>query len=655
MRVSLAALAVAGLLTICGSASPTTSNAQGLLAPEANYRAVISLVEIDDYVNARMMAQSLGDPLMEKYVRWVEAARPDAVVWFDDVVAFMRQAPGWPRQSTIRRNAESAMPADLPADYVRSYFATVPPQSGYGKVRYADALVASGETEKGVALVRDAWRTDRLDGTLEADILARYGGYLTRDDQLARLDRLLWDRQAAAARRQAQRVDRSWQLLAEARIKLFQRENGVDAAVLAVPGQLQNDPGLLYDRAAWRRVAGQFSGVVEILETTPTVGDADDWWSLRRWALQQALADGNVALAYRLAANHGQTAGRGFREGEWFAGWIALRQLNDPAAARAHFERFFAGVETPVSKSRGAYWAGRAAERAGDAGAAQRWFAVAASDATTFYGQIAAGRTGTALLPNLAPLPAPTAAERAAFDADEQVRLIRLLGAIGERRRTAPFIIQLATDATTPAQGQMIADLAIEQGHPNLSLWAARKLRTRDIILPERLFPVLDVAGNYMIDPALVLAVIRQESGFDTDAVSRAGARGLMQLMPGTAQYVSKRIGVDYSPGSLTTDPSYNMLLGQSYLAQMQDRYGSTILAVAAYNAGPGNVDKWLGRYGDPRAGRVDVIDWIESIPFEETQNYVHRVFEAMHVYNWRLDPSVGKIPLSQELFAMRQ
>jgi len=646
---------MAGLLATGSAAATMPATAQQLVAPEANYRAVISLVEIDDYVNARLMARNLGDPLLERYVRWVEAGRPDATVLFEDAIDLMRQAPDWPRQTAIRRNAESAMPADLPPDYVRAYFASLPPLSGYGKLRFADALAASGEADRAVALVRDAWRTDRLDGVLEADILARYGSHLTQDDQVARLDRLLWDRQAAAARRQAARLDRSWQLLAEARIKLFQREAGVDTAVLAVPGRLQNDPGLLYDRALWRRVAGQFSGVVELLETTPPVGDPDAWWMLRRWALQQALSDRNEQLAYRLAANHGRTSGRGFREGEWFAGWIALRQLADPARARAHFERFFEGVETPVSKSRGAYWAGRAAERAGDPAAAERWFAIAASDATTFYGQLAAGRTGAALLPNLNPPPPPTAAERAAFDADEQVRLVRLLAAIGERRRAAPFITQLATDAATPARGQMIADLAIEIGHPSLSLWAARRLRTRDIVLPDRLFPVLDVPGSYMIDPALVLAIIRQESGFDTGAVSRAGARGLMQLMPGTAQYVSRRIGVDYAPGSLNADPTYNMLLGQSYLAQMQDRYGSTILAVAAYNAGPGNVDKWLDRYGDPRTGGIDVIDWIESIPFEETQNYVHRVFEAMHVYNWRLDPSLGKIPLSQELFALRQ
>ncbi|MFN4089486.1 MAG: lytic transglycosylase domain-containing protein, partial [Alphaproteobacteria bacterium] len=262
---------------------------------------------------------------------------------------------------------------------------------------------------------------------------------------------------------------------------------------------------------------------------------------------------------------------------------------------------------------------------------------------------------GAALLPNLTPPPPPRAENQAAFDADERVRLVRLLGALGERRRTAPFISQLGLDADTVARGQLVADLAIEQQYPNLSLWAARRLRMRDIILPERLFPVLDTPGPMIVDPALVLAVIRQESAFDTEAVSRAGARGLMQLMPGTAEYMSKRLGVDYSLRGLTVDPAYNMLLGQSYLAQMMDRFGSKVLAVAAYNAGPGNVDRWLARFGDPRSGMVDIIDWIESIPFEETQNYVHRVFEAMHVYRWRLDPAIERVPLSEELFAMRR
>src|SRR5690606_28943130 len=163
--------------------------------------------------------------------------------------------------------------------------------------------------------------------------------------------------------RQAARVDLSTQLLAEARIKLFSGEPGVDAAVRAVPQSLQNDPGLLYDRARWRRNAGQFSGVVEILQIAPLPATrGDEWWQLRRWAVQQALADRNEPLAYSLAAAHGQDSGRGFREGEWFAGWIALRMLNDPQRALRHFGRFHEGVETPVSKARGAYWAGRAAQ-----------------------------------------------------------------------------------------------------------------------------------------------------------------------------------------------------------------------------------------------------------------------------------------------------
>ncbi|MFN4091137.1 MAG: lytic transglycosylase domain-containing protein, partial [Alphaproteobacteria bacterium] len=399
MRLRLAATLLAVVLGL--GPIPATAYAPPVLtAPESEYRAVVAMIEADDYVNARFAARSLGDPLLERYVRWVEMSRPDTAVWFEDAVAFMREAPDWPRLATIRRNAEAAMGPDLPPDYVRDYFAAMPPLGGRGRLRHADALAAGGDRDGALAIVRDAWRSDTLDAALEAEILGRYGDWISRDDHLARLDRLLWERQAAAARRQAARLDRRWQLLADARIKLFQREAGVDTAIRAVPDDLQSDPGLLFDRARWRRLAGQFSGVVEILETTPSVGgDGDEWWLVRRWAVQQALADNNPRLAYRLAANHGRTEGRGFREGEWFAGWIALRQLDDAAQAFRHFERFHAGVETPVSKSRGAYWAGRAAEKAGDAGAAARWFAAAAADATTFYGQVAAGRIGAALLP----------------------------------------------------------------------------------------------------------------------------------------------------------------------------------------------------------------------------------------------------------------
>jgi soluble lytic murein transglycosylase len=151
----------------------------------------------------------------------------------------------------------------------------------------------------------------------------------------------------------------------------------------------------------------------------------------------------------------------------------------------------------------------------------------------------------------------------------------------------------------------------------------------------------LPTSARLATDRAAVFAIARQESMFQIDAESSVGARGLMQLMPGTAKEVAAAVGVDYSPARLVSDASYNALLGSTYLGKQLDRYdGSLVLAAAAYNAGPGNANKWIKAYGDPRSGNVDPVTWVELIPFQETRTYVKRVLGNYLVYREQLGHS---------------
>jgi len=134
---------------------------------------------------------------------------------------------------------------------------------------------------------------------------------------------------------------------------------------------------------------------------------------------------------------------------------------------------------------------------------------------------------------------------------------------------------------------------------------------------------------------SMIHAIARQESQFNRDAVSHAGARGLMQLMPGTARETAGKLGLSYNPGSLNADTDYNIQLGSTYLQRMLAYYGGNYpLAVAAYNAGPGNVNKWIRANGDPRLPGGDMVKWVEQIPIFETKNYVQRVLENAVVYD---------------------
>jgi soluble lytic murein transglycosylase len=156
-------------------------------------------------------------------------------------------------------------------------------------------------------------------------------------------------------------------------------------------------------------------------------------------------------------------------------------------------------------------------------------------------------------------------------------------------------------------------------------------------------YPTIPLPSGGTTEGALVYAIIRQESGFETDAVSRSGALGLMQLMPATASWVALKLPLPFSPAALTTDGPYNITLGRAYLERLLDDFGgSYALAIAAYNAGPGRVKQWLQDYGDPRGGGIGMVDWIELIPIAETRGYVERVLENLQIYREQLGRSTA-------------
>lgn len=158
---------------------------------------------------------------------------------------------------------------------------------------------------------------------------------------------------------------------------------------------------------------------------------------------------------------------------------------------------------------------------------------------------------------------------------------------VGARDQIRPFLHKLVSEAKTPLIQVLTAELANEIGRQDFAVRAGRKAYPTGSPLPRIAYPVIKMAGNHP-EQALFHAIVRQESNFDSRAVSHAGARGLMQLMPRTARSVAKRLGVRCSPKKLVRDPDYNVKLGQAYRGQMINRFdGSYILAIASYNAGP--------------------------------------------------------------------
>ena len=480
----------------------------------------------------------------------------------------------------------------------------------------------------------------------ERDFLSRFRKYITRDDHAARLDRLIWDGRVFDARRLLRLVDADTQALANARLALRRLDPGIDGALKRVPAALQNNPGLLYERLRWRRIKGRDLEARDMLEHPPAdLGRPDRWWDERSVQGRRALANGEASVAYRLASENGLSRGAAFADAEFLSGWIALRFLGDAAGARKHFEALHANVTFPVSLARGAYWAGRAAEAQGDQEAAHTWYAEASSYPIVFYGQLARLRLDELPAPSD---PAVTVEDAKAFAADELVKAARYAARSPDRTLMRSFVLRLADRAKTPAEHRLVAALADREGRPEVAVAAAKASARRGVILldsayPDRRFP----PGANTVEPELALAVMRQESAFDTQAVSGAGARGLMQLIGPTAQSVAKALKLPYERDRLNTDADYNIRLGTRYLADLVEQFnGSYVLAVAAYNAGPARVRSWSRNGGAPRKGALDVLDWIEMIPISETRDYVQRVIENLEIYRTRKDG----IPIASRL-----
>lgn len=626
------------LVSLLGSAQVAEAQSSADLQ---KLRQALTAVDDRDYEAALSLARELEDPALARLIQWRRLMREGTRVGFGELADFIERHPHWPGQQTLQRYAEEALPPYRRAEEKVSWFRQWPPVSGEGALAFARALRSLGLEGEAQEQALTAWRRMNLSSAVESALLEEFAAVIGPEEILARVERGLQNNDASAPLLAA-RVSDGHQRLAEARLRLSRMDAGVDAAIERVPASLRDDPGLIYERARWRLRSNMLDGALELLDPPPPVSaeTADHWWRIKNWAARGALRQGRAELAYRIASSHGADSGVTMAEGEFLAGWIALRFLGDPEQAYRHFDRLYHNVSMPISLGRGAYWAGAAARAMGREDWAQQWFQVAAQYDTVFYGQMAGLQLGSMPVGTLEATAVVTPDQQEAFRASDLVRVTRALAAL-EREDLLPFFFAaLRSNATSAADYKQVGLLAQELGYPDQAIRTSRAALIDGYQLSELLYPppVVDLGQ----DPAapLLLGLIRQESAFDVRAVSPAGARGLMQLMPGTAEIVARQLGLPYHIDRLTSDPYYNITLGRDYLERMLERYrGFLPLALAAYNAGPGRADQWIQDYGDPRQEGVDPIDWIEQIPFSETRNYVQRVLEAYTVYQRRLRP----------------
>ena len=618
------------------------SQAMGSGTPlgEAESAALTSALKaIDDgrFADASASVANFNNKLLIRVVEW-QALRvaPKTEAPFQEYVDLLRDTADWPEPEVLRRQAEDRITAATPAGVVWKYFADNPPLTSAGHLRRLEA--AQAVSPKDVQrLASESWRTATFKPADEQEFLNKYGISLTPDDNIARFDRIMREGRPQVAKDIVAKLPPAYQPLANARLAMATRAADTVQILRGVAPAELDTPAIRLERLQWLRRTGNL-GEAKSMLAAPASGQTEGWLSEQQQVARDLLAGGHPADAYAVIVQHGQTRGLAFAEAEFLAGWIALRHLKKPADGIKHFQILYDGVSTDISKSRAAYWMGRAIEASGRPKDANGWYGRAAGYGQTFYGQLAARKLpgGAARMPGD---PSVSDADRLALGGREMVTVARYLGQAGASERTQPFLLKLARMVNGAGETQLLAQLATELKRPDIAVAIARRATDSGITLFDASFPVIDLGNTGSIERALALAVTRQESAFYSGAVSPSGALGLMQLMPGTAREVAGKVGVPYVQDKLTRDPAYNVSLGTQYLGDMMAKFGGSYeLALAAYNAGPGRVSRWLESIGDPRAGKIDMVDWIEMIPVRETRNYVQRIMEGVGVYRDRLN-----------------
>ncbi len=631
------------LLLLCAGLQPFGAPAANSLTLSENdvklYKKAFKAAHRRQFNRAMKLAGYAENTLPAKAIRWMYLKEPRTSATFADISAFLDKNPSWPQRRYLIRRAEERLPKDLSATAVLSWFDKYPPISGLAAARKAQALISTGQEKTGKMELRKAWIQKNFGRSEAKYFLKKYRKYISNLDHAERLDRLLWEDNVYAARRQLRFVSRDRQHLGQARIQLIRRGPGVDYSVGKVPLNLKKDPGLVYDRVRWRRRNGLMNTAYDLLKTAPTANlmRPAKWGLERRLITRWALQTGKIQTAYNLISNHGQTGYAERAEAEWLAGWIALRFLKRNVDAFKHFKKLFNSVRYPISRARAAYWAGRAADAEGNAAISFQWYRVAATHNTRFYGQLAAMHLPPEERLSLPRQPEIKKYKITKFWDEEIIQIAALLAQIGESKLVKKFLSYIIKNNKDPDLWVAIADLAKAAKRGDYVIRAARYALRQGIPLTDIGYPKFETRLDDDLDPTLINGLIRQESAFFKGAISRAGARGLMQLMPTTAYRVARKMRISYSKVRLTRDPAYNVRLGQYYLKQLLARYnGSVILALAAYNAGPGAVNRWVRHLGLPGPSIPDKVDWIEKIPYEETRNYVQRVLENRSVYQNR-------------------
>lgn len=626
-------------------------------------REAVSAFAADDEAKGRALQNEIADPIGRKLVEWYRLRSGTAEA--SEIRAFLDANPAWPDRDRLTGKFEELLfKQGGSARAIKEAFAKTEPTTGVGLAALASAYLAEGDQARAKTFAQRAWREHAIPASLETGFLQRFGSLLTESDHKWRLDRLLseqprWSSErtarAAMVKRLIPLLSKPEQVKAEARLAVFQRSKAAKKRMSALPAETSADWGLALQRIQFLRRQNKDEAAWKILLSAPTdpaeIVSPDGWWAERRAAAYDALRAGKPKIAFELVREAGPLSVNPRNEQTFLAGWLALRHLKDARLAKPFFEANEKGADGPLSRSRALYWLGRTHLALGEKSKANSFFTAAADYVDTFHGHLAREQLGEDAPQLVITPPAPPSKEQVTrFNKLDAVRAAVIAGkAQLDRSIVRAFITQLQRYFDDEAEVAMVAHLAQALGDTQIALRVGKAAIARGKNLLHYSYPVHAFPAYSPLreppEPALLLGLARQESEFNVQTMSGAGARGILQVMPVTAKHICRDYKIKCDIARLMRDPSYNAMLASAYVGdRMEEVSGSYILTLTSYNAGPGRTRQWLRELGDPRDPKVDPIDWIYQIPFEETRDYVQKVLSNVQIYRARLGANEGSI-----------
>ena len=581
--------------------------------------------------NIPNLERNVQDFDIRKVIRWIYLKSNDSNAKFNDYAGFINNNKAWPEINKIIINAEKRLDFSLGTDVIKKWCGAHKPITGnaHKVCNINDAVLAKDVTSR-CSHLRNAWVYGSYVQGQEDEFMLKYGKCIRPIDNTKRMERLLWNDNVSAARRMIKYLNshgkKVFNLISEIR-------NG---KVPVLDHETSSNDLILFELVNLYKKKNKIDRMDDIIIQAKDVEYPEKWWNIRNLRTREAINNKNYSLAYRLVKHHDLNQGKEFVDAEWLCGWINYSFLKNYKLAQNHFHRLYKNSKYTMSKVRAAYWLGLTYQKLNNLEESKKWIGIASKHPEIFYGQMAIIKSGHNSF-KLPQVPHIDQQDKAKANKNDIYRVASKLLKAKMETLSKTFIFEGLYRAHSPKEAYLFAKLPIDiLQNRSLSVEASKEAARYGFVFTDIGYPNIKNVKNFLIEKEWAESITRQESNFNTNAKSTAGALGYMQLLPSAARDNAKKMGLVFNQRKLTSDPNYNVSIGQYYLYQLENLYdGNYVLATMAYNAGIGNVRKWLNNIGSPSdlKSADAVINWIESTPFSETRNYVLRILENLQMY----------------------